>query len=273
MQQYRLARSATVSDRGRGRHDQSRTCGDHGDLRRLSGCRVLGLRRIDDRNFPALVSSRARSRRRLLARHRGNPNVQGFVKGAYAAAIGTILGACILLGTNRDRRLADGAAIATGRLAVLFRWKVSNPLLIAATAAVRSDRLPDPAADVGDGSLAEAERKWSDSNRSAEEITMTRRKMLLMTASATAVGLVTLVTLADQNAVFANDDEGQKALIKLMDAAKIDLQQGLTASEQGGAPISAKFEVDKGTLQAFSVYRQAGKVLRGACQLCLRSGS
>src|SRR5712672_3861152 len=33
----------------------------------------------------------------LLARHRGNLNVQGFVKGAYAAAIGTILGACILL--------------------------------------------------------------------------------------------------------------------------------------------------------------------------------
>src|SRR6202043_776712 len=34
----------------------------------------------------------------LLARHRGSANVQGFVKGAYAAAIGTILGACILLG-------------------------------------------------------------------------------------------------------------------------------------------------------------------------------
>src|SRR5438128_6181966 len=34
----------------------------------------------------------------LPARHRANPNVQGFVKGAYAAAIGTILGACILLG-------------------------------------------------------------------------------------------------------------------------------------------------------------------------------
>src|SRR6202000_122336 len=39
----------------------------------------------------------------LLLRHRGNPNVQGFVKGAYAAAIGTILGACILL-----RRIALG---------------------------------------------------------------------------------------------------------------------------------------------------------------------
>jgi len=34
----------------------------------------------------------------ILARHRANLNVQGFVKGAYAAAIGTILGACILLG-------------------------------------------------------------------------------------------------------------------------------------------------------------------------------
>src|SRR3982075_3622754 len=71
----------------------------------------------------------------LLARHRGNPNVQGFVKGAYAAAIGTILGACILLG-----RIAIGdwltAAIALISLAILFRWKVSNPLLIAATAVV-----------------------------------------------------------------------------------------------------------------------------------------
>jgi chromate transporter len=71
----------------------------------------------------------------LLARYRANPNVQGFVKGAYAAAIGTILGACILLG-----RIAIGdwltVLIAAASLAVLFRWKVSNPLLIAATAVV-----------------------------------------------------------------------------------------------------------------------------------------
>jgi chromate transporter len=71
----------------------------------------------------------------LLARHRANTNVQGFVKGAYAAAIGTILGACILLG-----RIAIGdwltALIGTVALAILFRWKVSNPLLIAATAVV-----------------------------------------------------------------------------------------------------------------------------------------
>jgi chromate transporter len=71
----------------------------------------------------------------LLAKYRANPNVQGFVKGAYAAAIGTILGACVLLG-----RIAIGdwltALIGIASLAVLFRWKVNNPLLIAATAVV-----------------------------------------------------------------------------------------------------------------------------------------
>jgi chromate transporter len=71
----------------------------------------------------------------LLARHGKNPNVQGFVRGAYGAAIGTILGACILLG-----RIAIGdwltVLIGAASLAVLFCWKVSNPLLIAATAVV-----------------------------------------------------------------------------------------------------------------------------------------
>jgi len=70
----------------------------------------------------------------LLARHRANRNVQGFVKGAYAAAIGTILGACVLLG-----RIAIGdwltCLICLTALFALFRWKVSNPLLMAITAA------------------------------------------------------------------------------------------------------------------------------------------
>jgi len=71
----------------------------------------------------------------LMLRHRANPNVQGFVKGAYGAAIGTILGAAVLLG-----KIAIGdwltALIAVGSLAVLFRFKVSNPLLIGATAVI-----------------------------------------------------------------------------------------------------------------------------------------
>src|SRR5262249_57572690 len=39
----------------------------------------------------------------ILMRFRQNPNVQGFIKGAYAAAIGTILGACVLLANIATR--------------------------------------------------------------------------------------------------------------------------------------------------------------------------
>jgi chromate transporter len=71
----------------------------------------------------------------ILNRLRANQNVQGFVKGAYAAAIGTILGACVLLG-----RIAIGdwltGLIGFASLAALFRWKVSNPLLMTAAAAI-----------------------------------------------------------------------------------------------------------------------------------------
>jgi hypothetical protein len=82
------------------------------------------------------------------------------------------------------------------------------------------------------------------------EVKMIRRKMLLMTAAATVLGLAALVGFADHNAIIAGeDDEGREALIKLLDAAKINLQQGLAASEQQGQPISAKFEVDEGKLQ------------------------
>jgi chromate transporter len=77
----------------------------------------------------------------ILARHRANPNVQGFVKGTYGAAIGTILGACVLLG-----RIAIGdwltALIGLASLAALFRWKVSNPLLIGVTAMIGLSAFP-----------------------------------------------------------------------------------------------------------------------------------
>ena len=71
----------------------------------------------------------------LLQRYGKNPNVQGFIKGAYAAAIGTILGACVLLG-----KIAIGdwltALIAIVSLALLFRTRISNPLLVAGAAVV-----------------------------------------------------------------------------------------------------------------------------------------
>src|SRR5438093_2856029 len=71
----------------------------------------------------------------ILVRYRSNQNVQGFIRGAYAAAIGTILGACVLLA-----RIAIGdwltALVALGSLVMLFRWKVSNPVLVAVTAII-----------------------------------------------------------------------------------------------------------------------------------------
>jgi chromate transporter len=71
----------------------------------------------------------------ILRRHRTNRNVQGFVKGTYAAAMGTILGACVLLG-----RIAIGdwltVLIGVVSLLVLFRWKVNSPLLMAAAAVI-----------------------------------------------------------------------------------------------------------------------------------------
>jgi hypothetical protein len=83
------------------------------------------------------------------------------------------------------------------------------------------------------------------------EVNMIRRQMLLVTAGATR-----LDWLADHSAIFADDDddEGRKGLIKLLDTSKVNLQQGVAASEQQGKPVSAKFEVDDGKLQLLSVY-------------------
>ncbi|HKA56705.1 MAG TPA: chromate efflux transporter [Candidatus Binatia bacterium] len=71
----------------------------------------------------------------ILIRHRADRNVQGFVKGAYAAAIGTILGASILLGKIA---IGDWLTVLVGLLSLvaLTRWKISNPVLIAVTAVI-----------------------------------------------------------------------------------------------------------------------------------------
>jgi chromate transporter len=71
----------------------------------------------------------------VLIRHHANPYIQGFVKGAYAAAIGTILGAAVLLS-----RIAIGdwltIAVALGSLAALARWNVMPYVLVAVTAVI-----------------------------------------------------------------------------------------------------------------------------------------
>jgi chromate transporter len=71
----------------------------------------------------------------LLQRHRTNARVQGFIKGAYGAAIGTILGASVLLAKIAIGDLLT-AALALAALGLLFRFRISNPALIACAALI-----------------------------------------------------------------------------------------------------------------------------------------
>ncbi|MDQ2859436.1 MAG: chromate efflux transporter [Pseudomonadota bacterium] len=71
----------------------------------------------------------------LLQSHRTNANVQGFIKGTYGAAIGTILGACVLLGKIAISDILT-SLIAVVALGLLFRFRIANPILIAAAAVV-----------------------------------------------------------------------------------------------------------------------------------------
>lgn len=79
-----------------------------------------------------------------------------------------------------------------------------------------------------------------------------RNKVLLTILLACAAGLSSL-------GVWADEDEDQAAVAKLLPAAKITLQQGLTVSESEGQPISGKFEVDEGHFQLSVYTAKAGK--------------
>ncbi|MGY0574777.1 hypothetical protein ACTGJ9_030000 [Bradyrhizobium sp. RDM12] len=81
---------------------------------------------------------------------------------------------------------------------------------------------------------------------------MTRRKMLLTSVSGLLVVLTT--PLAGQRLALAiGPDQEQAELANALSGAKVSLQQGFTASEREGQPISGKFEVEEGKLQ-LSVY-------------------
>ena len=70
-----------------------------------------------------------------LLRHRARRPVQGFLKGVYAAAIGAILGAAVLLARGA---IGDWltALIAAAGLAALIRLRIPNPLLVGIAAAI-----------------------------------------------------------------------------------------------------------------------------------------
>ena len=123
-----LARRASIPDCRRNRHDQPGPCRNHRHVRRLSGCRFLGLCRFDHRDLLSFVhpgvggsstpgTSSSQSERsglregRLRGRNRNDP--------------------WRVSPARKNRRLT--ALVGVVSLAVLFRWKVNNPMLIAAT--------------------------------------------------------------------------------------------------------------------------------------------
>ena len=64
-------------------------------------------------------------------------------------------------------------------------------------------------------------------------------------------------TAMGSTAIFGEDGKDYGALAKSLASAKVTLQQGLTASESQGRPISGKFELDEGHFQ-LSVYTVKG---------------
>jgi len=67
-------------------------------------------------------------------------------------------------------------------------------------------------------------------------------------------GVLALAGLAEHYGIIDDDDDDEgPALVKSIGDAKVSLQQGLTASEQAGQPISGKFEVEDGKFR-LSVY-------------------
>ena len=77
------------------------------------------------------------------------------------------------------------------------------------------------------------------------EMHMLRRQLAL----GVVVGLAALAI----SYVARSQEHDQQALVKAMGDVKVSLQQGLTASQREGRPISAKFEMEDGKLQ-LSVY-------------------
>jgi len=70
-----------------------------------------------------------------ITRYRKHPAVQGFTKGATAAAAGAIMGAAAVIATQV---LVDVPTLVIFVLAfaILWRWRISEPLLVAAAGAV-----------------------------------------------------------------------------------------------------------------------------------------
>src|SRR6266480_7071160 len=82
---------------------------------------------------------------------------------------------------------------------------------------------------------------------------MTRRKFLLTSACGFVIVALAASFAGQQPALAMGPDQEQAELANALSGVKVSLQQGFTASEREGQPISGKFEMDEGKLQ-LSVY-------------------
>src|SRR6185437_2628327 len=73
----------------------------------------------------------------------------------------------------------------------------------------------------------------------------------------TTILLMAVLGASSSLAAAEEDEASGAAVAKYMATAKVTLQQGLSAAESRGKPISAKYEVDEGHFQ-LSVYTTEG---------------
>src|SRR6266480_2166749 len=82
---------------------------------------------------------------------------------------------------------------------------------------------------------------------------MTRRQMLLTSACGFVIVALAASFADHRSALAIGPDQEHAELANALSGVKVSLQQGFTASEPEGQPISGKFEMDEGKLQ-LSVY-------------------
>jgi hypothetical protein len=88
----------------------------------------------------------------------------------------------------------------------------------------------------------------------------TSRRTFMNRVNAIALGMFVAGLLTAQAAPAQTDAEKERAeLAKALGGVKVSLQQGLTASERQGRPISGKFEVEEGHLQLSLYTDKSGK--------------
>ena len=87
----------------------------------------------------------------IVARHRDSPNLQGFIRGAYGAAIGTILGACVLLGRIA---VGDWLTVRHRRTRGPIQVEGQQSIALCGCSLCRPHCLPVAPADLGDDQIS-----------------------------------------------------------------------------------------------------------------------